>query len=683
MMQAMPASPLGTARVAYQSQPTVSPLDAALEPLLDSLRNGLRLYNLDEEIVTLAREVARWESGLEPVDQRALFLLVLVSLVARRQGSTRLPVLGQEGREWTTEILENLLAECAAAIDPARAYEEIEHLLKDRQAGQVIGGPESYKPLILESAYLYHQKLFRLEQLFVENILRRLVRRPPLIEVKSHADYWQAVQARPAVLGGKTIAFNAEQQHAVLTSLRSGFTVILGEPGSGKTTIVVAILRMFARLGVNNDEIVLAAPTGKAAHRLGQAAQQGLRGIAEPEAADLQLLELAAPRTLHRLLGYSPATDKFYHHQNNRVQERVVIVDEASMIDLFLMERLLRSLRDDALLVLLGDAGQLPSVDAGAVLRDLTMAGLQADALAPINGHTVTLTQSHRMDPRDPSGRNILAIARRIRAGQVAEMFSPGSVAEEGIAIRANVSELLFDKVEFLGTESRANELQEFLFRWYDEHFAGNSSLRNLLVRVFRRDESTFVAGEEEALGELFGHVDRSRILCLTRVYQTGADWINSVFHERWQESVGAGPGADYIAGEPIMMLVNDYERQIFNGDQGLVLNVAADGKRPQHMAVFPRADGFGIFPVASLSDRITHSFALTVHKSQGSEFRHVAVILPDEDLPINTREIHYTALTRSKKSVTIVGKQAIFEAGVRRQVRRSSGIAARLLAPT
>ncbi|MHC5541087.1 ATP-dependent DNA helicase, partial [Singulisphaera rosea] len=131
-------------------------------------------------------------------------------------------------------------------------------------------------------------------------------------------------------------------------------------------------------------------------------------------------------------------------------------------------------------------------------------------------------------------------------------------------------------------------------------------------------------------------------------------------------------------AGEPVMMQVNDYNRMVFNGDQGLVLNVS-DGSPPRLMAVFPRPDGYGIFHLDSLRPVLRHSYAMTVHKSQGSEFDRVALVLPDRDLPINTREVLYTALTRSRTSVVLVGDRNLFEQGVAREIRRDSGIAEKL----
>ena len=183
-------------------------------------------------------------------------------------------------------------------------------------------------------------------------------------------------------------------------------------------------------------------------------------------------------------------------------------------------------------------------------------------------------------------------------------------------------------------------------------------------------------------------HWGDSRILCLTRVRPTGADRINAVLHglvldrarenRRRRKQGELDTSTDFIPGEPVLMQVNDYERGIFNGDQGIILNCSEDGNSTVAV-VFQQSQGFAVFPVESLRFVLRHSYAMTVHKAQGSEFNRIALVLPDRDLPINTPEILYTALTRSRKSVVIVGRREIFNSGVTRTVLRDSGIAEKL----
>jgi exodeoxyribonuclease V alpha subunit len=171
-------------------------------------------------------------------------------------------------------------------------------------------------------------------------------------------------------------------------------------------------------------------------------------------------------------------------------------------------------------------------------------------------------------------------------------------------------------------------------------------------------------------------------------VLPTGADRVNAALHYHVlnQRSLHSSapnlpdftPPVHFIPGEPVIMQVNDYKRMVFNGDQGFVLNVS-DGLRLRPMVVFPRSDSFVAFDVDSLTPVLLHSYAMTVHKAQGSEFEHVVLMLPDRDLPINTRQILYTALTRSKVGMLIIGRRDILESGIMRVLTRDSGIAEKL----
>jgi exodeoxyribonuclease V alpha subunit len=387
---------------------------------------------------------------------------------------------------------------------------------------------------------------------------------------------------------------------------------------------------------------------------------------------------------LHRLLGFVPQgarEGRFRHHENNRLAERVVIVDEASMIDLFLMDRLVRSMRDDALLILLGDADQLPSVDAGAVFRDLV----------PWAPTAVRLTQSYRMDPVDPAGRNVLSVARRVQAGRVPALFdaapSEGDEPPEVITVHAQAAKLAFERVEMIGADQRSS----FYERWFHEQVCGSdgAAFDRRIARIHHWRRDRFEPEEERELGVLFDHYDRHRLLCATRGESpTGAAHVNAVLHrkmlERWRllDPALGGQAPPLLPGEPVLMLHNDYDRGLFNGDQGVVLRVS-EGEAGHPMVVFPRPQkdgpGFAVFHLDSIRAALALGYAITIHKSQGSELDQVGVILPDEDLPLLTRELLYTAITRARRAVTLVGRREILEAAVTRQIRRFSGVADQL----
>ncbi len=691
MKRPLDLSPLGTAResiVGAAGAPLSGSVAASEQDLLcwyRKIREPLKAqYSVEDEVAMIAWELARWQDGLELIEQQALILLVLTVVVHLRQGSTRIRLRGAEGRALRREFAERVLREIEPSqatlhVDAVQAVELIETLIDSHRLDTVVGSTEEFKPLVISGDHLYFQKMLYLEDRFVEGLRQRLddetTERNELIIERALRD----VLKRPAVRDGQALTLTDEQVSAVRAVTHHPMTIISGGPGTGKTTIVLSILRTLRRLGVVCEEIALAAPTGKAANRMGEAIAAGRGSIANPAPEDVDLVNLSEPRTLHRLLGYSQRTGRFMHHENNRLAERVVIVDEGSMIDLALMERLVRSLRDGCWFILLGDAHQLPSVEAGDVLRDL-LAVSEAGAVKSRAPAGVRLMESHRMRQKDENGRNILAVARATDRGDK-PTIAPSKTSDGTIVERHSVAEITLRGVEFLASPEGPIVLDGFLDRWYRDLIRSNRDVNEFARRDYRTIEGKFSEADRRALVGCFDHWERFRILCVTRVSQTtGADRVNAVLHQRLIDELKLTSQRDneLIPGEPVMMQVNDYNRGIYNGDQGLILNVALQS-RPEPMALFRRPDGFAAFHVDSLRSVLVHSYAMTVHKAQGSEFDTLALIMPDRDLPISTREIIYTALTRSRQSVVIVGSREILEAGIKRTISRDSGIVDKL----
>ncbi|SIN71271.1 DNA helicase/exodeoxyribonuclease V, alpha subunit [Singulisphaera sp. GP187] len=676
-------SPFGTARAAVSAgAPSGDDDETALLAWLRPVRERLAAsFNLEEEVAFLAWELGRLPDGLNRQERAALILLALTALVTLGQGSTRLPFRDRAVRLDTARQL--LPAEePVLGLDAAQAVAMADALIESGRANAIIGDPDDFKPLIVDGPYLYLQKMRALEERFAEALRRRIEGDGddagwPEAEVSAAL---RDVAGRPAMRGGTALPLSRDQFAAVRVAASHRLAVISGGPGTGKTTIVVSILRVLRRLGLPPEAMLLAAPTGKAAQRMGQAIQSGLRAIAEPSPEDQDLEALPEPRTLHRLLGYSPSTGRFLHHENNRLAGRLIVVDEASMIDLVLMERLARSLRDDSRLVLLGDDHQLPSVEAGAVLRDLLVE--TDDGPSPLGPRAVRLTESHRMRPDDPDGRNILTVSQAIDRGAPPK-FAARRTSDDLIVERNSFAAVEFRGVEFLEAPEGAGVIDGFLDRWNLEVVRNLADFDHLVGRRYHLGRDGFPEAEQGRLNQLFDHFDRSRVLCLTRVLATGADRINDLLHDRALVARPAGTfrDDDLIPGEPVMMQVNDYGRMLFNGDQGLVLLVSEAG-RPAPMVVFRRADGFATHRIGSLRSVLRRSYAMTIHKAQGSEFDRVALILPDADIPLNTREILYTALTRSRAAVTLVGSRETLARGIARTARRCSGVAERVRGP-
>lgn len=605
---------------------------AALEgtALDEAWVEAAREHDLDPSELTLGVELARMHGASV---RGPLVRLVAALRLALARGSTRLPLDTPVLHSHLESLAMDGVAKLAATL-----------LANPAHLAPWSGGPGSDAPLVVDDGHLYSAHMHALERRVALSVRERL----GLFEVPGLERVVQDVEAAPPRIGNKPLRLAKGQRLAVREACRGRLTLISGEPGTGKTFIVVAILRALARLGVPLERVVLAAPTGKAADRMRRSVERSLMSLTAPSFDDRGLLsEGIESRTLHRLLGYSPARATFRHHERNPLAQQVVIVDESSMIDVAMLDRLLRSLAPDAQLILLGDAEQLPSVDAGAVFRDL------CKALRPW-GRVVRLDESFRMDPRDPAGRHILTNARRVHSGKSLH-------GKTGIRRRGEL-----ESIERQGVEHLDVDLNAFLRWWDDESDAVEQQRTWVHVDGAYRDR--------DALAALFNRSERARILCLTRGRQTGIHAINQQFHAWRAESRARRNPPRFLVGEPILVIRNDYERELFNGDQGLVLNVELE-RRVRPCAVFRRADGFATYPLETVAPILELAHAVTVHKAQGSEFDRVAVVLPRDPIPLLTREMLYTAITRARQSVVLVGPKASLDYAVSRRIERSSGL--------
>lgn len=670
--------PSGTARDALASVRRELAAGASLRPAFPrDLLAGATQWDDGPEMLHLAWELARCAPEASESELRGLVLLGFCALAAIREGSTRVAVRGPLAAGLRRELLEPL-----GARDEDLAA--VEALLEQvpASAAPVLGVVGEHRPLLLEGDWLYTQRMRHFEDRLVEGLRARLAQ-PQVVKAAEAKRALEKVLARPPRVNGRTIELSAEQREAVLAAVQRPFTVITGGPGTGKTSIVVSILRTLGQLGLAPAQLALAAPTGKAANRMDESVRAQLAAVLEQDAADSALLAAGSQaRTLHRLLGYSPHADRFAHHDGNRLAEEVVIVDESSMIDLFLMDRLVRSVRPQARLVLLGDAEQLPSVEAGAVFRDLIPQGGEADPRAKI---AVRLTESFRMSPSDPAGRNVLTVARAINAGELPRLRRDGALEDGVVRTRESADALAFEGVELLPGPIAGPLQRAFLDRWWSE--LRDAEYERLVRHAWHVGPQGCAEEDTPGLQKLFARVESARLLCLTRAERelSGTGGVNAYFHARALEQLKrSGDGLrgepELLPGEPILVERNDYGRRLYNGDQGLVLRAidAADG-RQHFMAVFRAGEGFRAFHLDGLREELGLAHAMTVHKAQGSEFARVGLVLPSHDLPLLTRELLYTAVTRAKRSVVIAGPEELLAAGVSRRLSRHSGIGERL----
>jgi len=649
-----PLQPRGTLRARWQSQPCAD--------MFRRLGVGARSCDLGDEGLYLAEELVaadRWFGGRDPL---TLGVLVLALMIAQRQGSTCLP-LDPSPRGHLRTLVTDITRLAGLAGEAPALVRAIGRLTGMPQFDSVVGASDQRLPLIVDGGCLYTERSRWLEERVARRLTERLVA-PAQGSAAVVAGILTDLAQRPtgAILSG-------EQAHAVGLALAGQLAIVTGGPGTGKTLVAAAIVRGFARLGIT--QIALAAQTGKAANRLTQVIGAELAAIREPSGADRALA--AAPpvaQTLHRLLGYRG--ERFTHHAQSPLPFGAVIVDEASMIDLELMDALLDALPAGAPLVLIGDAHQLPAIDAGQILADL------ATPDGPAAAHVGVLAKSYRMDQGDPNGRAVYAAAAAVHEGAAQRLVERA----HPLATPRTPGALGFAGVEWVDTiaakDPQATRLAVAEGLWH--HFEGPRALR-MAERVFHFTDGRIDPAESAELERLWHLLGRARVLTVTRALPTGSLAVNAHLHELALQRMSVSGRPDLVPGEPVMITANDYQRGLFNGDQGIIVRADEGLGRHHYRAVFRTAGELRPFAIEALRDRLELSWALTVHKSQGSELDAIALILPHDDLPIVTRELIYTGITRARTGVVIVGSRTLLVAAGRRRALRYSGLANRLRA--
>ncbi len=478
---------------------------------------------------------------------------------------------------------------------------------------------------------LYLQRYYRYELRLAEQIRKLSQGQDPIPNLSGEN------QAALDACFGKEQERDWQRQAAVL-ALQRPLAFISGGPGTGKTSTVVRILGLlFSTLGPEL-QIALAAPTGKAAMRLRESIAASLAAL--PFSESIKEKIPASASTLHRLLGVRRYSSSFRHNHANPLPWDVVVVDEASMVDLAMMSKLVDALKPGARLILLGDKDQLASVESGAVL---------ADCIQALPENTVTLRKSYRFN------REISAFARAVNDNDSDSAWA--MLNREPQETRA-VRRLHKPMADFIA--SRYSRYMQQALALPDDH---------------RR---------EDEIRQLFHCFNEFRVLCATRRGPSGVGIINHQVEQSLAASLAAAGypslSAGWYPGRPVMILHNDYGLNLFNGDIGICLPDRSDGLSagdPRHgfKVWFEGEDGslrgyqpYRLPPCETV-------FAMTIHKSQGSEFAEVLVVLPQADSPLLTRELIYTAITRAQSRVLIAGDQVIFKAAITRAISRSSGL--------
>ncbi len=626
--------------------------------LVQQLSDAAKAHGLGDDRLLLTTELMRFAWTMSDRDQRAFAFLVLSLLIAARGGSTRLP-LGGGHKGYLAGVLRSLLEHVDCDCTVRTLLSDIKQLCTKMTFDRLIGGPGEFRPIIVEHGveddYVYQHQTFVCEKRLIKSFQSRFD------ADDSHLPDEQAVRAAVcAIVRSGRIDVSQQQQDAVIAALSRSVCVITGGPGTGKTSTVAALLLVLDRLGVpadtNTDAVAIVGPTGKSVNRLQEALAK--RGI------------IRRCHTLHRLLGAS-GRGRFFHNENNPVTAAVLIVDETSMVDLTLMNRLVRSLRPQSQLILVGDADQLPSVDAGSVLRDLVQVGEPSAGREGKIPFVTRLSQTFRARDTDASGVAILDAARQVRAGVVPTLHPKGTM----LRVR-KPADLTGHGVEWLDTTRKPEGAAFFLDYWFETNIEGNIERKRLSEKVYQFRDGSFAEQDKQDLEQLLLLLDRQRLLTVTRNYNFGSDAVNQRIHARVIAGTSISGTPDYYPGEPIVATRNDYRRDLYNGDSGVIVRVAQYDQSHQFRAVFPCHGSFSVFPIDAVRSSVQLAHAMTVHRSQGSEFDAVAIFLPRVDVAILTQELLYTAITRAKRSVTLIGSATLLRKGCARMSQRFSGLA-------
>jgi exodeoxyribonuclease V alpha subunit len=605
--------------------------------LLPMLHQQGTLNDLD---VHFARFMERLAGG----DSPELALAAALASHATGQGDICVN-LRQWARRWQA------ITERGGVKPPAFTLSSMSEWLDAVRSSPVVGRPGERQPLIIDRrGRLYLYRYWQYEQRLALDLRRRAQEASAGInEAQLRTDLNRLFPRHSALIGPDW------QKVAAAVAALKRVCVISGGPGTGKTSTVLKILALLTGQSERPLRIALAAPTGKAAARMQEsirAAKPGL-GLTPKQAA--QIPEEAS--TLHRLLGSRPGSVYFRYNADHPLPLDVLVVDEVSMVGLALLAKTVDALLPSTRLILLGDKDQLASVDAGAVLGDLcTGAGrfspeFQAqlaaltnealprgkESLSPLVDAIVLLRHSYRFGADSGIG----ALAQAVNRGRSAE-------ATTLLGGRADID-------------------------WHN--LADSAALPEQLAEPVATGFTPYLeavqAGAAPAV--VFAQFNRFRVLVALRQGPFGVEALNPLCERVLQQRGLIDSRQNWYPGRPIMVVRNDYNLRLFNGDIGITL---PDPEEPERMKVFFLGNDGALrsFAPARLPEHET-VYAMTVHKSQGSEFERVLVVTPNESSPVLSRELLYTALTRAKQQAVFYGVPAVFEAAVERRLRRSSGL--------
>jgi exodeoxyribonuclease V alpha subunit len=580
-------------------------------------------------------------------------------------------------------------------------------------------------PLVLNETRLYLRRFWRYEQRIADGILQRLALPSPLADPDSAAAQTLAKALGQLFQSPEPVDY---QKLACALAARNRFAVITGGPGTGKTTTVVNLLAALQAVAGESPEragrkyrIRLAAPTGKAAARLNESIGGAVSRLPLDQLPSKVHLDDIPTRvtTLHRLLGSRPDTRKFRHNRDNPLLVDILVIDEASMVDVDLMASVFDALPANAQLILLGDKDQLASVDAGAVLGELCQRALNAHYtpetaqwLTDITGDPVP---DILIDPNGQAMDQAVAMLRKSYRFQqdsgIRKLAEAVNTSALDSAVLRQIREAEFEDVVWLNGHQSKPDLEATLEQICRHAITGTPDAfrsagqgrvvndrelpppvgyRHYLERMQDQDLTETSPREDwDALAlQVLEAFNDFQILCALRKGPWGVEALNDrvARHLLAEKLIPRAEG--WYAGRPVLVTGNDYNLGLMNGDIGITFRVPWDktdnGEARDTLRVaFPSGDSTGGIRWISPSrlQQLETVYAMTVHKSQGSEFNHTCLVLPDRLSPVLTKELIYTGITRARNWFSLItGDAQVLKDSVGQQVVRASGLALRLV---
>lgn len=520
------------------------------------------------------------------------------------------------------------------------------------RAQHAVSDGQSATPLVLYQHRLYLHRMWQSEG----EVAQFVQRQQPAVAL----DEGQMRQTLDRYFGQQPDDW---QKIAAAVALTCQVSVISGGPGTGKTTTVAKLLASLIELSASTPRIELAAPTGKAAARLTESLGKTLQELQLDEAIQRRFPGEAT--TLHRLLGALPGSQRMRYHRGNPLHLDVLVVDEASMVDLPMLANLIAALPPQARVIFLGDRDQLASVEAGAVLGDICRCAElgyspeRAAQLTRLTGCEV----AGREDPGASAVRDTICLLRK------SYRFTESSGIGQ-LALAVNAGEVKRVEQVFQGAFS---DIRHHALSSTEDY----QQLLNDCVAGYRGYLKLLASGA--AAAEVLAEFGRFQLLCALREGPFGVAGLN----ERIEQSLrqvglirrNVAVNGKWFAGRPVMIARNDRALGLFNGDIG----IAMPDSEQQLKVYFPLPDGTIKAVQPSRLPPHDSAWAMTVHKSQGSEFEHTLMVLPNQMMPVLTRELVYTAITRAKRQLTLYADKTVFNSAVKMRTQRRSGLVDRL----